>query len=126
MNLVRPLEPRERDGELRVLIPGRISTPGQDAESIVSTQEDAEKWLRRVYAGPVNVIRVGEQASGWLVERPSMTTAKNLIVTGAVDLVLVTEVARNVSQPDSAMGIRPDLFGPRRTVHLAPRQYRHG
>ena len=64
MNLVHPLVTRNKDGILQVVIPGRISTPGQDVESIASAQEDAETWLKRVYSGESHVHRLGEQASG--------------------------------------------------------------
>ena len=68
-----PLVSKNPDGVLRVIIPGRISTPNQDIESIASQQDDAERWLRQVYSGPTQIHRVGEQASGYLAARESIT-----------------------------------------------------
>ncbi|CAN5141239.1 hypothetical protein BH11PLA2_BH11PLA2_32980 [soil metagenome] len=37
--------PKDNDGILRLIIPGRISTGKQDEESIEASQEDNETWL---------------------------------------------------------------------------------
>ena len=98
MILSTPLVPRNRDGVLRVIILGRISTPGQDAESITAQHEDAEAWLRRRHTGPIKVVRLGEQASGWLADRDSMLVAQQFIESGDTDLALgveLREVYRN-------------------------------
>ena len=73
MILTTPLVPRATDGILRVIIPGRISKPSQDSESIASQHADAEKWIRSVYKGPLETRHLGEQASGWLADRESMS-----------------------------------------------------
>jgi hypothetical protein len=76
MMLSSPLVPRGKDGILRVIVPGRISKPTQDPESIDSAREDAEGWLRRIYTAPIEVCPLGEIASGWLAERDTMKEAK--------------------------------------------------
>jgi hypothetical protein len=91
MILSKPLVPKSADGVLRVLLPGRVSTPMQDLANIDATQHDSETWLRSVYKGPIEFHRVGEQASGWLVNRPSMAFANDFIKSGLCDLVLVDE-----------------------------------
>lgn len=98
MMLYKPLEPG-KDGVLHVSILGRISTPGQDPESITSMHEDSEHWLHRVYNGPMEIKRFGEQASGWLANRPSMEAVKALIAAGECDLVLATELREIYRNP---------------------------
>jgi DNA invertase Pin-like site-specific DNA recombinase len=97
--LGQPLVPKNADGILRVIIPGRISTPQQDLEAIASQQEDAERWLRQVYTGPIEVRRLGEQASGMLAIRESMVEAEELINTGEQDLVLASELREIYRNP---------------------------
>ena len=99
MMLSQPITSKQPDGVLRVIIPGRISEPTQDPESISSQHEDADVWLRRVYSGEMNVIRLGEQASGWLANRESMVEAEKLIKSGQVDLVLATELREIYRNP---------------------------
>ncbi len=99
MILSTPIRPRQPGQPVRVVIPGRISRPTQDSESIPSQQEDAERWLRSVYDGPANVARVGEQASGWLANRDSMVLVEEMIEVGEVDLVLATELREIYRNP---------------------------
>ena len=99
MILSQPITPKNADGILRVIIPGRISEPTQDMESIPSQQEDAEHWLQRGYLGERKVTRLGEQASGWLADRESMVAAQKLIESGQVDLVLATELREIYRNP---------------------------
>ena len=47
MILNTPLLPRNPDGVLRVIIPGRISTPNQDLKSIASQQEEKKRIVAR-------------------------------------------------------------------------------
>jgi site-specific DNA recombinase len=99
MILGQPLAPKKPDGVLRVILPGRISTPQQDVESITSQQDDAERWLRQVYGGPAQIHRLGEQASGMLANRESMIEAEGLINAGEQDLVLASEVREIYRNP---------------------------
>jgi site-specific DNA recombinase len=99
MNLSTPLVPRGADGVLRVIIPGRISKPSQDPESIDSQHEDAEGWLRRVYTGPLDPRVLGEQASGWLADRDTMREAKALVESGEWDAVVATELREIYRNP---------------------------
>jgi site-specific DNA recombinase len=99
MNLAKPLVARGKDGVLQVIKPGRISKQSQDMDSITANHEDAEQWLNRVYPGLKNVHRLGEQASGWLADRDTMVAAKALIKSGAVDLVLATELREIYRNP---------------------------
>lgn len=99
MILQHPLIPRNPDGILRVFIPGRISTPGQDVEAIATTQEDVEAWLAQVYRGETKVTRVSEQASGWLADRKSMRKIQTAIEANECDLVVVREARELYRNP---------------------------
>jgi len=100
MNHFEPLVPRHADGVLRVILPGRISQPSQDEESIGSQQLDAEQWLRRVHKDkPVKLTPLGEQASGWLADRATMRQAMAIIKVGECDLVLVGELREIYRNP---------------------------
>ena len=99
MILTTPLVPRATDGILRVIIPGRISKPSQDSESIASQHADAEKWIRSVYKGPLETRHLGEQASGWLADRESMVEAKALVESGEWDAVVATELREIYRNP---------------------------
>jgi len=94
-----PFVPKSPDGTLRVIIPGRISTPLQDVNSIAASQADNEAWLKQHYKGKVEFSRVGEQASGWLVDRPAMEAAQHRIVAGGVDAVLMAEIRELYRNP---------------------------
>jgi site-specific DNA recombinase len=99
MTLTSPITPRQPGRPLRVVIPGRISRETQDSESIPSQHQDAERWLRSVYDGPVDIVRLGEQASGWLANRDSMEVIQKMIENGEVDLVLATELREIYRNP---------------------------
>jgi hypothetical protein len=94
-----PFVPKSPDGILRVIIPGRISTPLQDMNSIAASQADNETWLKGHYQGEFEIRRVGEQASGWLVDRPAMEIAQKRIVAGVVDVVLMAEIRELYRNP---------------------------
>jgi site-specific DNA recombinase len=100
MNLAEPLRPKDPEAGLRVIVPARISTPGQDPESNASQHEDTERFLARVYAGPVEVRRLADQASGWLVGRAVMDVMMELIRSGTWDAVVVGEVREIYRNPE--------------------------
>ena len=97
MNLTVPM--RARDGVLQVIVPGRITQKSQNAQSIASQHEAVERWLRSQYGDPMNVIRLGEQMSGWVPDRPSMVTAKDLILARTIDLVVANELREIYRNP---------------------------
>jgi hypothetical protein len=100
MNLSKPLVSKNPDGVLRVVLPGRISQPSQDEESIDSQHLDAEGWLLRVHKDkPVKLTPLGEQASGWLADRATMLQAMAIIEAGECDLVLVGELREIYRNP---------------------------
>ncbi|MEI7687710.1 MAG: recombinase family protein [Planctomycetota bacterium] len=100
MMLEFPLVSKHADGVLRTIIPGRISKETQDAKSIAASQADNEMWLRAAYAGKTEITRLGEQASGWLADRPSMELAKMMIEADRCDLVLVAELRELFRNPE--------------------------
>jgi 5-methylcytosine-specific restriction endonuclease McrA len=99
MILEHPLVPKRTDGVLRAIIPGRISKETQDVKSIAASQSDNEAWLRAAYSGEIDITRLGEQASGWLADRPSMEQAKAMIEADRCDLVLVAELRELFRNP---------------------------
>lgn len=99
MNRSEPLVPRHPDGILRVILPGRISQPSQDPDSIESQQLDAEGWLKSRYDKPVQLIQLGEQISGWFADRATMLQAQAIIEAGECDLVLVGEIREVYRNP---------------------------
>lgn len=93
-----PLQP-EVSGPLRVLTIDRGSTSQQKAESIDAQHEFVEKSLRQNYQGPLTLTKFGEQASGMLVDRPSVTQSQELIESGEIDLVMVEDPSRVFRNP---------------------------
>ncbi|MCE9531923.1 MAG: recombinase family protein, partial [Planctomycetes bacterium] len=84
---------------MRVLLPGRISTPEQDIQSIDSQYLDDETWLRENYRGPVDIRHFGEQASGWLADRGTMQQVERIIEAGGCDAVVVSELREIYRNP---------------------------
>jgi len=99
MILEPPLLSKRADGVLRTIIPGRISKSTQDEKSIQASQADNEAWLGSAYAGKTEITRLGEQASGWQTDRPSMELAKTMIEADQCDLVLVAELRELFRNP---------------------------
>jgi DNA invertase Pin-like site-specific DNA recombinase len=99
MNLIEPLIPKDPSAGLRVIILGRISTAGQDAKSIDSQQDQTERRLRAVYSDPITIRRLGDQASGWAVDRECLNEAQALIESGEWDLVMVGELREIYRNP---------------------------
>jgi site-specific DNA recombinase len=92
MNSSQPLTPKNPNGVLQVILIGRISTPGQDIDAIASRHDGLECWLRQSYTGATQIQRYGEQASGMLAVRQTITDALERVHSGECDLVLVTEL----------------------------------
>ena len=76
MNDRIPLIPKVRGGPLRVLMLGRISTPGQDLESIDAGHRDVRIHLSRIYDGPLHVKELGGRGSGMRTDRESIVEAE--------------------------------------------------
>jgi len=95
-----PLQPKNPDGPLRVIIIGRISTLHQDTENIPASYRVAEDFLKQIYPGPVEIKHLGEQASGMLIDRATILEAIRLIGTGQWDLVLAEDLSRIYRNPE--------------------------
>jgi DNA invertase Pin-like site-specific DNA recombinase len=87
------------DGILRVIAPARISRPTQDVESMSSMHFDDEQFLRANFAGPIEMTRLSEQASGWLVDRETMLEVEHHLDSGQLDLVIVSELREVYRNP---------------------------
>ena len=93
------LESRNTNEPLRVLIIGRISTEHQDLENINASFRYVEEYLARVYDGPTEITRLGERASGMLLDRQSIREAEDLIAAGSIDLVIAEDLSRIFRNP---------------------------
>lgn len=93
-----PLLPKQ-PGPLRVLTIGRISTEHQQLESIAAMHDVVETQLRQIYKGPFDLTKLGEQASGMLVDRPTILEAMRRIEAGEFDLVIVEDLSRVYRNP---------------------------
>ncbi len=94
-----PLAAKHPDGIPRVLMIGRISTLGQAETNIDASYEYVQEYLNRLYSGRPNIKRLGERASGMLVDRPTIRKAEELIASGQVDLVLAEDLSRIYRNP---------------------------
>ena len=99
MTLGTPLTAKAKNGTLRAIGLGRISTAGQDAASIDAQHAAAKAWLAGQFPGPIDVRQFGEQVSGWVVDRDMMDSVNALIETGEWDLVLVNELREMYRNP---------------------------
>lgn len=99
-----PIAPKKPGQTLPVIVLGRISTAGQDLDSIASRHAEAERWLRENYDGPADVRRLGEQASGNLADRPSAVEAREQVSAGRRDLGLVGELREIFRAPHLLWG----------------------
>lgn len=99
MNLVTPLQPKKPESGLRIIIPARISTAGQDLISNLSQHEDVERFLDRVYADRTEIRRLSTRGSGWDPTLETIIQAGELIATGDWDLVIVGELREACRNP---------------------------
>lgn len=93
-----PLLPK--NGEvLEVLTIGRISTEHQNEENIEAQHAFVEAALKHIYKGRFNLEKLGECASGMLVDRPSINEAMSRVAGGGLDLIMLEELSRAVRNP---------------------------
>ena len=89
-----PIQVKNPNGPLRVLMIGRISTDHQSIENIEASYEFAQRYLKQIYPGPVQIKHLGERGSGMLKNRESIREAEDEIETGTWDLVILEDLAR--------------------------------
>jgi site-specific DNA recombinase len=94
-----PFVPKNPNGELFVVVIGRISTVHQDIENIEASYRYSQEYLRQIYQGPVQIKLLGEQASGMLTDRATIREAEDLVAGGGVDLVIAEDLARIYRNP---------------------------
>jgi DNA invertase Pin-like site-specific DNA recombinase len=99
MSQTPQLIPKNRDGVLRVLVLGRISTPHQSIENIDASYAEVEKYLGRIYNGETFFKHLGERGSGMLTERETIVEAEEEIATGNWDLVLMEDLSKAYRNP---------------------------
>lgn len=96
-----PPKPSRPDGIVRVISLGRKSkpNPANENESIEASMEDAESYLGRMYKGPVQILRLGEQISGMIVDRATLRQVQDLMEAKEVDIVLTEDIGRVFRNP---------------------------
>lgn len=99
MHLSTPLRPRDPNGPLKVIMLGRVSTVHQNVENIAASFRSVEEFLERSYPGPKEIRRLGEQASGMVLDRASILEAQALIESGRWDVVLAEDLSRIYRNP---------------------------
>jgi DNA invertase Pin-like site-specific DNA recombinase len=98
-SLSHPLQPKRSGHPLAVIVIGRISTPQQDEANITASQSYAENFVRQFYTDPIKFLHLGEQASGMVAERETITQTLELIATGEWDLVITEDLSRIYRNP---------------------------
>ncbi|MDB5356080.1 MAG: hypothetical protein JWN24_2533 [Phycisphaerales bacterium] len=91
--------PKIPNGPLHVLIIGRVSTAQQAITNIEAGYAYAESILKQLYDGKIVIKRLGEQASGMLVDRQTIVEAIGLIEEGWPDIVLMEDVSKSYRNP---------------------------
>lgn len=94
-----PLVPRHADGVPRGIVIGRISTVHQNEENIEASYRYVQDYLARNYQGPIELVFLGEQASGMLTARETIVEAERLIESGTIDLVIAEDLSRIYRNP---------------------------
>lgn len=105
-----PLEPSRPDGVLRVVVLGRKSKPNpeNENESIEASMESAEAHLGRIYDGPVEFTRLGEQVSGMVVDRATIRQVEDMRDAKEMDLILTEDIGRVFRNPRHIMAFVQD------------------
>jgi len=103
MNRDIPLVPKNPDGDLRVIVIGRLSQPkdtkDETEKTIESSYKYVEDFLRGIYQGPLCIRHLGEQISGMVADRATILEAMELIESGEWDLVIVEDLSRVYRNP---------------------------
>ena len=104
MELSPPLVPR--DGHtLKVILPGRVSSPGpgkQNKEQSLGDQQDIQlRWLERHTDLPVSITVVAGSGSGELLDREEYLQLLELVESDKHDLVLTEDLGRIVRRVNS-------------------------
>ena len=93
------IEPKNPQGPLMVIVIGRVSTPQQNLTNIEASYEDDERYLRSLYSDEIHIKRLGEQGSGWKVNRATINEALEEIKTGKWDVVVAEDLGRAYRNP---------------------------
>jgi len=94
MRLTIPLSTRSPAGALRVVLLGRVASPERASDAIEAQFRRIEMLVRANWSGPIQITKLGEQASGMSVDRPTIKRAQEMIAAGEVDVILSEDLAR--------------------------------
>ncbi|HSZ59740.1 MAG TPA: recombinase family protein [Tepidisphaeraceae bacterium] len=87
---------------------GRVSTEDQDINNIEAGYQYAERVLKDIWDGESVIRRLGEQASGLLIERKTILEALRLIEEGWPDVVLMEDASKSYRNPRYLIGFFQD------------------
>ena len=93
-----PFVPRNGQ-KLRVIHLGRVSTEHQNIENIDAAKEATVETVLKDYPGEFELIALGDQGSGWRVDRRAVQTAMDMIRSKEVDLVVMEDLSRAFRNP---------------------------
>ena len=96
--LCAPLTAKNPDGKLRALLPGRVSSIGQDIANIDASFRSSEELLASEFKGEVICKRTGEQASGLLADRPTFLELEADVESGEFDVVMPEDLSADSSE----------------------------
>ncbi|MEZ6190433.1 MAG: recombinase family protein [Phycisphaerales bacterium] len=88
-----PLQPRAGN-TLRVLIMTRISTEGQDEQSLDDQAALCRSYVKRHYNAPIKFDVIQHRESGERRQRKDLTRARQMIEAGDVDVIVTEDMAR--------------------------------
>ncbi len=102
------LIPKNRDGVLRVLAIGRVSTIHQNESNIQAGYDYVQRHLATMYSGPLEVKEIGARESGMLVDRDTILEAYAELKNGRWDAVLMEDCSKSYRNPRWMMAFVQD------------------
>src|ERR1035437_1690683 len=93
------MRPKNKDGKLRAIVIGRVSTERQQISNIEAGYGYVEPFLKGLSDGEIIVKYLGEQGSGMLVNRATILEACDLVETGEWDVVLMEDLSKSYRNP---------------------------
>ena len=98
-----PIVPKNPDGIARIISVGRLSKPkdseAETQQSLEAIRRENERLLKSVYAGTPVIKYLGEQISGMIAERNTMTELWELVASGEWDLIIAEDLSRVFRNP---------------------------
>ena len=98
-----PITPKNPSQPLRVISVGRLSQPkdteAETQQSLDAIRRENERMLASIYSGQKLIKYLGEQTSGLLAQRQTMTELWELVGTDEWDLIVAEDLSRIFRNP---------------------------